>query len=715
MRVKFCPVFAITLLGLMTLRASARPAAPGPSFAFDVLSGKQILGHALGSWHAEKSPLTTAFVVTESPIYNSGAGVGWANGATQAATLRASGTEFFAVPTEPDALAAPESIQTFRTIYGSKYRGPNYRSFDYQSVHFILLDSTVPGHEFGHLSTSEENWLAGDLKRQRPETPIFIFLYHDIGVGNAISRPVDNEYDLRAMMRGHNVCAIFCGQPHSPDRWKTDGILTIAPPLGDGPQVAHVTVDRALITIEQRSSSATQPTTVRLPLVESMQSILQVAWNDPNNPFLARRRVAALLDPRSPSDSADGETAKMRIDDMPWLPMTQDIRNIWKRVFYPQSVSVGVHVCDVQLTTSNHEVLGGELIFEVERSHSEATRSWAINLNDGIVTTPVVDGQDVFVTSLDHRCYCLNRETGKTRWRFDLGDQCVVSPVQDGNSVYAGAVNGMLYALDRQTGERRWDFNARGPIEAAVAVAHDVVVVSAGSTVTGLATGNGRVMWHATLAGICYGHLVANHGVVFVHSTDGTVYAFNASTGSLLWKTAVGDANDLKANRSRVTAGEQQVYVVNGAGKLYSLNEATGAVNWHISAPPGDEPFHSTPVILGLNVYVAGTGPNGDIYSLSAVNGAVQWKTGLGQSINGCAPILSPDGRSLAIMGGRGAVAVLDTGTGHIDWRYSLGPGNIVSSPAYDGDHVYTTTMADDVQCINAPGIGAPPPILPHW
>ncbi len=715
MRVKFCFVLAVAMIGSAALRAIARPSPSGPSFSFNVLVGSQVskpLGAAAPSTERSSAP---AFEVTESPLTNDGTPDQWLDASRHAALIRAGGVGFYAVPAEPDALLSPNAMESFRSIYGPRYHGPNYRSFDYQSIHFILLDSTVPGHKFGHLGSAEENWLANDLKHQRSETPIFVFLYHDVGVGNAITRPLDNEYDLRAMMRGHNICAIFCGEPHSPDRWKTDGVLTIAPPVGASAQIVHVTVDRALVTFEQHSAGQSSRTTEHLPLVEAMQSILQVGWNDPNNPFLARRRVAALLDPRSPSDSADGETAKMRIDDMPWLPMTQDIRDIWKRVFYPQSVPVGVHVCDVQLTTSNHEVLGGELIFEVERSHSEATRDWAINLRDGIVTTPFVEGQNVFVTSLDHGCYCLNRDTGKTRWSANLEGQSVTDPVVNGNSVYAASLKGVLYSLNKESGGQRWKYDTNGAIRASVAVAGDVVIVSSGTDVIAVSADSGKFMWRAPVGGYCAGELVSNHGVVFVHSSSGLVFAFNIETGNLIWKTMVGGEQARSAKRCRLTAADQQVYVVNSSGVLYNLNEATGAVNWHATAPAGEEPFHSTPVVLGLNVYVAGSGPNGDIYSLSAVDGSVQWVTGIGQAINGSAPVLSPDGRSLAIMGGRGAVAVLNAGNGHVAWRYSLGPGNIVSSPAFDGEHLYTTTMADDVQCINAPGVGAPPPILPRW
>ena len=54
-------------------------------------------------------------------------------------------------------------------------------------------------------------------------------------------------------------------------------------------------------------------------------------------------------------------------------------------------------------------------------------------------------------------------------------------------------------------------------------------------------------------------------------------------------------------------------------------------------------------------------------------------------------------------MGLRGKCSILDTANGKKLWGYELGPGNIFSTPSYDGKTLYTVTMANDVQAINAP------------
>jgi len=107
-------------------------------------------------------------------------------------------------------------------------------------------------------------------------------------------------------------------------------------------------------------------------------------------------------------------------------------------------------------------------------------------------------------------------------------------------------------------------------------------------------------------------------------------------------------------------------------------------------------------------IYIAGLGDNGDVYAFAASDGSLRWRTPTGQSFYDSSVRISPDGRTLAIMGIRGRVSVLSTSDGHKQWGYELGPGNIFSTPEYDGSAVYTVTMANDVQAIAGPNTKRP-------
>jgi outer membrane protein assembly factor BamB len=150
-----------------------------------------------------------------------------------------------------------------------------------------------------------------------------------------------------------------------------------------------------------------------------------------------------------------------------------------------------------------------------------------------------------------------------------------------------------------------------------------------------------------------------------------------------------------------------RVYYAAGDGMLHCVEAANGSEVWAKSAPAGEDPISiCSPTVCGGSIVICGNGPLGSIYSFDGATGAIQWHTAIGQTIEATAVLPAPNGLTLALMGVRGKAAVLNASKGTMLWGYELGPGNIFSTPAYDGSMLYTTTMANDVQAINGPGVG---------
>jgi polyvinyl alcohol dehydrogenase (cytochrome) len=92
----------------------------------------------------------------------------------------------------------------------------------------------------------------------------------------------------------------------------------------------------------------------------------------------------------------------------------------------------------------------------------------------------------------------------KLKWAFNLGAVTMArsEPTVVANRVFVASLTGTVYALDRQTGCTQWGFKAETGIRSGVTVG-DV---------------NGDL-------------------AVYFSDGGGTVYALNASSGELLWKT----------------------------------------------------------------------------------------------------------------------------------------------------------------------------------
>ena len=624
--------------------------------------------------------------------------------------LEAAGIGFYAVPGSHDIRWCPEGKEAFAREFGKLYQ-----SFDYAGAHFILLDSTVYLQRWGHLDKQELDWLAKDLKRVRPETPVFLFLHHSIGRDTPSQRLIDNEFDLLPPLRDRNVLAIFTGHGHEDLTWKTNGVTTVmARGLAQG-SYHRVTVTPALVTIERvvKEQPGKPIKVATLPVSRGAKpSVLRAGWDDPDVPFLERRRPAATLDPRAVADNPDKEKAEYRLDDGPWKPMTKDARDIWRDQFYTRNLPVGVHSADIRLTTSNNVTYQDELIFETERGLDQPeARKWAVNLDGAIQSSPLLLPDTLYVSALDGKVYALELQKGKKRWTFGTKGPILASPVTERNTLYIGSTDHAFYALDLANGKQRWKFDTDSPIFATAAVAQGVVCFGGNGKIYGLDAETGQPRWTQPTGSFFQSQAATDGDRFYLGGWDNTLYALDARTGQPKWTAKMGRANggrgDLSFYASPAIASPcvsgGRVYVVSNDGVLHALDARTGQEAWTARAPADGDEFASTPVVVGLTLYIAGQGENGDVYALDTANGKVRWRRSTGQTILDSAPKVAPDGKSLAIMGMRGKVSVLDTANGRPLWGYELGPGNIFSTPEYDGDIVYTVTMANDVQALKSP------------
>lgn len=103
-------------------------------------------------------------------------------------------------------------------------------------------------------------------------------------------------------------------------------------------------------------------------------------------------------------------------------------------------------------------------------------------------------------------------------------------------------------------------------------------------------------------------------GVVYIGSWDGYFYALNASTGQQLWRTYLGQTNNL-ANcdtlagiTSSATVDGGVVYVGGGDSNFYALDAGTGAVLWHVfvgdNSPSAGHYNWSSPLVYDGAAYI---------------------------------------------------------------------------------------------------------------
>jgi outer membrane protein assembly factor BamB len=112
-----------------------------------------------------------------------------------------------------------------------------------------------------------------------------------------------------------------------------------------------------------------------------------------------------------------------------------------------------------------------------------------------------------------------------------------------------------------------------------------------------------------------------SNGHVYIGANTGDFYALDLRTGQTLWKQFLGFQPKLTCNKRGITStatvakdpatGKQTVYVAGGDGYLYALNAATGSVVWKSLVGPtppsttvNDVYNWASPIVFGGNVYM---------------------------------------------------------------------------------------------------------------
>lgn len=276
--------------------------------------------------------------------------------------------------------------------------------------------------------------------------------------------------------------------------------------------------------------------------------------------------------------------------------------------------------------------------------------------------------------------YAYALSAGAVRWKVRTARGGVGStPTVVGESVYfaAGDLNAST-SLTGETVERRGDLGA-------------ILCVDAAS---------GATRWRF-LSGVPDGSFsspAVHEGVVYVASRKGMIYALDATTGKLRWRTSCG------TGRRPVAVDGSRVYYVADQGDedarhVGALDRATGAPRWRT---PLDAVSHAVVdrgrlLVLGEPQRTDGFIIRVTLLALSASDGSLLWRH-VGDEGAACriGPSTS-DGACPAVDGDRaffttfyGQVYAVDVATGERIWKARTS-GPIVGGPSVAGGVVYTS------------------------
>jgi outer membrane protein assembly factor BamB len=352
-------------------------------------------------------------------------------------------------------------------------------------------------------------------------------------------------------------------------------------------------------------------------------------------------------------------------------------------------------------------------VYSASPGQSLAGLQWRFVTDGDVISSPVVQGQTVYVGSGDGHLYALDRTTGVRRWAFDAGLPIPSSPAVGAGAVYFGTRDSQYYAVDVATGRQRWRFTT-GPLMpwpwghesgdvymSSPAFVDGTVYFGAGDgRVYAVDAATGKEKWHAQTSGRVRASPAVDGSRVYAGSADGRVYAFDRTTGATKWKFETegvklnsGDFGfDRRTVQSSPAVANGTVYVGARDGWIYAIDGATGTEKWRYDHKVSW--INTSPAVVDGVVY-AGSSDAQFVQALDAATGKELWRATTG--VTWSSPAVTGD---MVYAGdGAGRVNAIDRKTGKLLWSFRTG-STVYSSPTPAGDLVFFGSTDGSVYAI---------------
>jgi len=256
-----------------------------------------------------------------------------------------------------------------------------------------------------------------------------------------------------------------------------------------------------------------------------------------------------------------------------------------------------------------------------------------------------------------------------------------------------------------ELGGVRWRFQTDGPVRSSPVVADGTVYVgSTDGNLYAIEASTGQESWRVDAGSPVSSTPAVAGGLTIFVSADGVCHAVDSRTGALRWRFATGSLlpwewgfEGWDVYLASATVQDELVVFGAGDGTVYALDLESGQERWRFST---EMRIRSTPAISGGVVDVGGA--DGVVYSLGLEDGLVQWS----HETEG-ASLLSEDFgfdrksiiaspavvEGVVYVGSRdGQMYALDQATGERLWRVSHEVSWAMSSPAVSGDALFSGT-----------------------
>jgi eukaryotic-like serine/threonine-protein kinase len=310
----------------------------------------------------------------------------------------------------------------------------------------------------------------------------------------------------------------------------------------------------------------------------------------------------------------------------------------------------------------------------------------------GIITLAACGNAPYRATSLTNRNHIINtvllRGSSSNDWPmfgYDVG--------------HTGYVDRPVLTREVQ-GKLLWS-QQPGPVFSSPAAALNILYISsADGYLYALAQSTGTMVWRTHLGNHLTDATPALEGqVLFVAMHSSALAALDARTGQIYWTFDTGE----KIQAPPLVAGSRVLLA--SRTTLWALDAASGGLLWKFRHGQDGWPTSGAPALAGNIVYV-GLGSGTHLWALDLTNGRVLWSFDSGDRITSAATV---DASSVYIATWHGTIFALDRVHGTPRWSYALNSQHdqtvvdgVGGSMALANGRLYMGDYRGSVLCIDA-------------
>ena len=323
--------------------------------------------------------------------------------------------------------------------------------------------------------------------------------------------------------------------------------------------------------------------------------------------------------------------------------------------------------------------------------------AWTFTTGGHVYSSPVVASGRLYIGSTDHNLYALDPTTGALLWTATTGDMIQCSPAVANGRVYVNSYDGYLYAFNATTGKQLWKSPKLVDADSSPTVANGIVYVG-GYNVQGIFAFNaktGAQVWSQPVDSVVEASPAISQGVLYVASNKGTLYSFDAATGTPLWDAPFVN----QAIYSSPIVSNGLVYVGSGAdSQLWAFYTQDGGSPWR-----GVTGATVNATAAAANGLVYESSYDGKLYAFNPINGTAVWTFATPYTMTTSPAVAN----GVVYVGGcTDGICALDAKTGQQLWFTSIdagmfGSATVANGMVYEGDfngivHAYALNGGDN-------------------